>query len=571
LLSPNYSTTQFQKEFQNFITTIVDSAGRKGVPGLKLQKLSEVHLYSSDINNDYENQGSINLVIIFISIAVCILIIACINYISLSISNVTKRSKNVGIRMIHGADRSSIVWLYIGESVTLSALSLLFAIFISGAIQPLLLDYAGFYFNLNDLNSLPFLIFSACVLMLVSVISGSIISGYVIKHKILENVNRSRSSWLKGFSTSGIYTYFQFFISVVLIICTMFIFRQLTYMQKADMGFNPHLVISMPIDKTFSTAKSLKDILLKNNQISDVTFSSSFPPSPYHYGSASSPDEPAIEGFTAKYFFVDFNFIDFMEMKIVQGRSFSQDYGTDLEHGVIINRAMADRMKWDNPVGKRLKSSYGNKDLVIIGVVENFHFRSFREVIEPTVISLSQKEQLYNMGVKLKSKDLTSAIDYVKSSWEKLNPGYPFEYQFLDQKIEDNYQKDQKQAHILLLFSFLAITITCLGLTATSSVYAKQRTKEIGIRKINGAGVLDILTLLNRDFILWVILAFITAIPVAYIAIHNWLENFAYRIELSWFVFILGGLIALIIAIVTITLQSWSTSTRNPVEALSYE
>ena len=205
-----------------------------------------------------------------------------------------------------------------------------------------------------------------------------------------------------------------------------------------------------------------------------------------------------------------------MEMKIIQGRSFSQEYGTDLEHGVIINRAMAARMKWDNPIGKRLKSSYGNKDLVIIGVVENFHFRSFREVIEPTVISLSQKEQLYNMGVKLKSKDLSnSAINYIKSSWEKLNPGYPFEYQFLDQNIEDIYQKDQKQAHILLLFSFLAIAITCLGLTATSSVYAKQRTKEIGIRKINGAGVLDILTLLNRDFILWVVLAFITAIPVA--------------------------------------------------------
>ena len=219
---------------------------------MKLQKLSAIHLYSSDIDDDFENQGSIKLVIIFISIAVCILIIACINYISLSISNVTKRSKDVGIRMIHGAHRSGIVWLYIGESVTLSALSLLFAIFISGAIQPLLLDYAGFYFNLDDLNSLPFLIFSACVLMMVSVISGSIISGYVIKYKIFENINRSRSSWLKGFSTSGIYTYFQFFISVILIICTIFIFRQLTYMQKTDMGFNPHLIITMPIDKTFS-------------------------------------------------------------------------------------------------------------------------------------------------------------------------------------------------------------------------------------------------------------------------------------------------------------------------------
>jgi putative ABC transport system permease protein len=571
LLSPNYTTEQFQKEYQNFITTNIDSSARKNVPGLKLQKLSAIHLYSSDIDNDYETQGSIKLVIIFISIAICILIIACINYISLSISNVTKRSKDVGIRIIHGAQRSSIVWLYIGESVSLSVLSLSFAIFISGAIQPLLLNYAGFYFNMNDLSNLPFLIFSVCVIILVSVVSGSIISGYVIKHKITEIVNRSRSSWFKVLSTSGIYTYFQFLVSIVLIICTIFIFRQLRYMQKTDMGFNPHLVINMAIDKTFSTAKSLKNILLKNNLIEDVTFASSFPPSPYHYGSASSPDEPSIEGISVKNFFVDFNFIEFMEMRIIQGRDFSYDYGTDLEHGVLINRALAARMKWDNPVGKRLKSSYGNKDLVIIGVVENFHFRSFREIIEPTVISLSLKDQLYNIGVKLKSKDLTSAINYVKSSWEKINPGYPFEYQFLDQKIEDNYHKDQKQAHILLLFSFLAIAITCLGLTATSSVYAKQRTKEIGIRKINGAGVLDILTLLNRDFILWVVLGFITAIPVSYIVMYKWLENFAYRTELSWFVFILGGLIALIIAIVTITLQSWSTSTRNPVEALRYE
>jgi putative ABC transport system permease protein len=571
LLSPNYTTEQFQKEFKNFVTAIVDSSDRKNVPGLKLQKLSSIHLYSTDIDNDFENQGSIKLVFIFFSIAIAILIIACINYISLSISNVKKRSKDVGIRMIHGAPSSGIVWLYIGESVTLSVLSLSIAIFISGAIQPLLLDYAGFYFNMNDLSSLPFLIFSAGIIMLVSAVSGSIISGYVIKHKISENVSHSRSSWLKGLSTSGIYTYFQFLVSIVLIICTIFIFRQLTYMQKTDMGFNPHLIINIPIDKTFSTAKSLKDILLKNNQIADVTFASSFPPSPYHYGSASSPDEPSVEGISVKNFFVDFNFIDFMEMKIIQGRDFSPEYGTDLEHGVLINRTLAARMKWDNPVGKRLKSSWGNKDWVVIGVVENFHFRSFREVIEPTVISLSLKDQLYNIGVKLKSKDIISSINYIKSSWEKLNPGYPFEYKFLDQKIEDNYHKDQKQAHILLLFSFLAIAITCLGLTASSSVYAKQRTKEIGVRKINGARVIDILALINRDFILWVVLAFLTAIPIAYIAMNNWLENFAYRIELKKIVFVLGGLIALTIALVTITWQSWNTATRNPVEALRYE
>ena len=571
LLSPNYTTEQFLKEFQNFVTANVDSSNRKDVPGLKLQNLSSIHLYSADIDNDYENQGSIKLVIIFFSIAIAILIIACINYISLSISNVTKRSKDIGVRMIHGALSSAIVWLYIGESVTMSVLSMSIAIFISGAIQPLLLDYAGFYFNMNDLSSLPFLIFSSGIIMLVSAVSGSIISGYVLKHRISENVSRSTSSWLKGFSTSGIYTYFQFLVSIVLIICTIFIFRQLKYMQKTDMGFNPNLVINIPISKTFSTTKSLMDILLKSNLVADVTLASSFPPSPYHYGSASSPDEPAIEGISVKNFFVDFHFIDFMDMKIIQGRNFSPDYGTDLEHGAIINRALAARMKWDDPVGKRLKSSYGNKDLVVIGVVENFHFLSFRKIIEPTVISLSHKFNIYYLGIRLKSYDLNSSINFIKSSWEKINPGYPFEYQFLDQKIEDNYQKDQKQAHILLLFSFLAIAITCLGLTATSSVYAKQRTKEIGIRKINGARVIDILALLNRDFIFWVVLAFISAIPIAYITMHNWLENFAYRIKLSWFIFVLGGVVALTIALVTITWQSWNTATRNPVEALRYE
>ena len=232
---------------------------------------------------------------------------------------------------------------------------------------------------------------------------------------------------------------------------------------------------------------------------------------------------------------------------------------------------MAEKMMWTDPIGKRLKCSYTDKDLVVVGVVENFHFRSFKEVIEPVVISLSEKNHIYNMGIRFRPGDIKSGISYVKSTWEKLNPGYPFEFQFLDQKIADNYVSDRKQSHILLLFSILAIIIASLGLAAISSVYAKQRTKEIGIRKINGAEVPNILILLNQEYLIWVASAFLTAIPVAYIAISRWLENFAYRIDISWIVFILGGLFALVLAIVTITVQSWYVATRNPVEALRYE
>ncbi|HOW39793.1 MAG TPA: ABC transporter permease [Bacteroidales bacterium] len=571
LLSPNYYTEQFQKEFQNFVTENVDSSYRKDVPGFTLQKLRDIHLYSADIDNDFENQGSIKSVVIFVSIAVCILIIACINYVCLSISNVSKRSRDVGIRIIHGAGKSNIVLLYIGESVALSVLSAALAVFISGAIQPLLLDYAGFNFNINDLNSLPAIVFSVSILLLVSVVSGLIMSEYVIKHKIPTMLVRPGTIKLKEFSTSGIYVYFQFLVSIVMIICTIFIFRQLVYMQETEMGFNPKMVINISVAKTFQTAKALQETLLKNTQIKDVTIASSLPPSPYHYGAASSPDEPSIEGISVKCFFVDYNFIDFMGMKIIMGRDFSSDFSTDLEHGAIINRAFSERMKWNNPIGKRLKNSYGNKELVVIGVVENFHFRSFREVIEPVMICLSKKDYLYNIGVRFRGTDLISTLNYVRSSWDKFNPDYPFEYQFLDQKIENNYYKDKMQARILLMFSLLAITVSCLGLTATSSVYAKQRTKEIGIRKINGSRVSDIIGLLNRGFIFCVALAFLTAIPIAYIAMHYWLKNFAYRIELSWFVFILGGLLAMALTIITIAWQSWYVATRNPVEALRYE
>lgn len=572
LLSPNYSVQQFQNEFKNFCTTRVDSSMRKYVPGLKLQKLPDVHLYSADVQDDYESQGSIKLVLIFVSIAVCILILACTNYICLSISDITKRSKDIEIRIIHGAMRFNISWLYIGESVTLSVLSFLVAMFISGAIQPFLSEYADFYFNINEMNNLSFVIFFVCIITLVSIVSGKTISGYVMRHKKSEIANRNKPSWLKSFSSSGIYTFFQFFVSIVLIVCTIFIFKQLRYMQNTDMGFNPNLVINISVDKTFSTAFSLRDNLLKNSNIENVTFASSLPPSPYHYGSVSSLDEPSIEGISAKNFLVDFSFIDFMEMKIIHGRNFSKDFGTDLEHSVIINKALADKMKWKDAIGKRLRSSYTKNDLVVIGVVENFHFRSFRETIEPVAIVLSEKDNLYNMGIRLRQGyDLKPAINFIRSAWEKVNPGYPFEYQFLDQKIADNYNKEKKQSHILLLFSFLAVAMAGLGLAAISRVYAKQRTKEIGIRKINGSEIPDILILLNKEFIIWIVSAILAGIPVSYITMRAWLENFAYRIELSWPVFILGSIIVLVIAIVTISCQSWYTASRNPVEALRYE
>jgi ABC-type transport system, involved in lipoprotein release, permease component len=571
LLSENFTQKQFMSEFQSFAQKHVDDKSRKSILNIKLQKLSDIHLYSKSIPDDLGPNGDISTIFIFLSIAICILVIACINYISLSISIVSKRVKDVGIRIIYGARSSNIIGLYIAESMTVCIISLIIAIFLVGILHPPLNSYINLYFNTEDLNSIPFLLISTCFALSISILSGIYISNNILKYRALGMLRGQNLSTMAGFSKSYIYLFIQFAISIILIISSGCIFKQMNFIQKADLGYNPDLVLSVPIDKTFETAKSLRDRLLKNPKIKDITFSSSFPPNQYHISTVSSPDDPTKEGIQTKNFFVDFNFIDFMKIKIIEGRNFSSDFSSDEDHGALINRAFTEEMGWKSPVGKRLINTWDNKELVVLGVVENFHFKSFHEKIKPVLISVSLKNNLYHMGIKLSNNDLKSSLRFIKSEWDNLNPQYPFEYNFLDEAIQQNYINDKRQARIILLFSILAIAITCLGLIATSVFLAKQRTKEIGIRKINGANVSEVMTMLNKDFVKWVAIAFVVAIPIAYYSLHRWLENFAYKTELSWWIFAIAGIIALVIALLTVSWQSWRAATRNPVEALRYE
>lgn len=571
LLSKNFTQQQFTEEFKNYAQKYVDDESRKNILNVKLQNLSDIHLYSKSIADNLEPTGDISTIFIFLSIAICILVIACINYISLSISLVTKRVKDVGVRKIFGAETYNINALYIAESIIVCMISLIFAIFFVDSIHHVLDRYINLYFNNSDLTSIPFLIISTGITLSISILSGIYISGNILKYRGLSLIRGHEFSRFAGFSKTYIYLSVQFTISIILIICSGLIFKQMKFIQHSDLGYKADLILTVPIDKTFETANSLRFRLLKNPQIKDITFASSFPPNKYHFSSASSPDDPGKGSIQTKYFFVDFNFIDFMKIKIIEGRDFSKDFSTDKDQGVLINRAFAEKMGWKSSVGKRIKSGWNKKDLLVLGVVENFFFKSFHEKIEPALISISLKNDIYHMGIKLSSNDIQSGLSFIKSEWENINPGYPFEYQFLDEAIQKNYINEKRQAHIILLFSILAIIVTCLGLIATSVFLAKQRTKEIGIRKINGAKVSEVMVMLNRDFVKCVAIAFIVAIPLAYYVLHRWLENFAYKTILSWWIFVLAGTIAFGTAILTVSWQSWRASTRNPVDALRYE
>jgi putative ABC transport system permease protein len=571
LLSKNFTRQQFSDEFKSFTEKYVDEKSRKNLLNIKLQNLSDIHLHSRSTEGNLEPAGDINTVIIFLSIAICILVIACINYISLSISIVTKRVKDVGVRKIFGATTSNINVLYIAESIIVCMISLISAIFFVELIHPILDRYINLYFNNAELSGIPFLLVSFSIALLIAILSGVYISYTILKYKALSLIKGHDLSRLAGFSKSYIYLSVQFTISIILIICSGFIFKQMKFIQQSDLGYKADLILTVPIDKTFETANSLRERLLKNTQIKEITFASSFPPNQYHFSSAISLDDPGKGGISSKYFFGDFNFIDFMKIKIIEGRNFSSDFISDKEQGALINRAFAEKMGWKSSVGKRLKNGWNEKDQVIIGVVENFYFKSFHEKIEPAVICVSLKENLYKMGIKLSSNDFKSSLSFIKSEWENINPGYPFEYQFLDEVIQQNYIEDKRQANIILLFSILAIAVTCLGLIATSVFLTKQRTKEIGIRKINGAKVTEVMVMLNKDFVKWMVIAFVLAVPVAYYSINKWLENFAYKTKLSWWIFTLAGIITLGIALLTVSWQSWRAATSKPVDALRFE
>jgi putative ABC transport system permease protein len=571
LLSKNFTHEQFTSEFQSFVQKFVDEKSRKNILNIQLQKLSEIHLHSKSISDDLGPKGDISTIIVYLSIAICILIIACINFISLSISIVSKRVKDAGIRIINGAASSNIIGLYIAESITICTISLILAVLLAGTIHPLLNSYINLYFNIADLNSIPFLLICTCITLLISTLSGLYISNNILKHRALGMIWGHNLSMMAGFSKSYIYLTVQFAISIILIISTVCIYKQMRFIQQSDLGYNTDLVLSIPIDKTPETAKALRDRLLINPLIKDITFSSSFPPNKYHISSVSSPDDLIKGDIQTKNFFVDINFIDFMKMKIIEGRGFSADFSSDKDQGAIINRAFAEEMGWKSSVGKRITNTWNNKVLVVLGVVENFHFKSFHEKIEPVLISVSLKNDLYHMGIKLSSNDFKAGLSFIKSEWDILNPGYPFEYHFFDEAIQQNYMSDNRQARIILLFSALAIAVTCLGLIAISVFLAKQRTKEIGIRKINGARVSEVMIMLNKDFVKCITIAFIVAIPAAYYFMNKWLQNFAYQTELSWWIFALAGIIALGIALLTVSWQSWRAATRNPVEALRYE
>lgn len=535
----------------------------------QLQPLNEIHLKSKGISDNLEH-GDIRFIWIFGIIAGFVLLIACINFINLSTAKSFKRAKEVGLRKTIGSNKKHLVGLFLTESIIYSFISVVLGIIISIVILP--------YFNTLTLKTLiipysqlwwivPLLVSSSII---IGVLAGLYPALYLTSFKPVSVLKGEMSNGSKNtIIRNGLVT-FQYAVSIVLIAATFTIYRQMGYILNKNIGFDKDQVVLLHGTQTMGNQVPVfKNELLKLSHVKKVTVSDYLPVSGtkrngYPFINEGKTKEEGFSG--GQLWQVDKDYIGTLGMNLVVGNDFAEEM-TENSKVAVINETMVRDLRLDNPVGKRI--SNGNTTYSVIGVVEDFHFESLRENIRGICLILGNSPNI--VSVKVSGTEIEEAIQKINSVWEKFSTNQPLRYTFLDENFSSMYADVKRTGSILSSFALLAVIVACLGLFALSSYMIEQRTKEIGIRKVNGARIFEVIALLNKDFLIWVIVAFIISLPLSYYAMHKWLENFAYKTGLSWWIFALAGLLALGIALLTVSWQSWRAATRNPVEALRYE
>ena len=543
--------------------------------GFYLQPLTDIHLHS-DLMGELEPNSDIKYVVIFSAISIFILLIACINFINLSTAGSSGRAKEVGIKKVLGSEKKDLVKQFLTESLVMSLIATILALIIIELVLPLFNNLSGKELTISLFTNYQFLAGILILTIFIGLLAGSypalIISSFkpvsVLKGKL-------RSGAKSGFLRSSMVV-FQFVASIVMIIATIVVFNQLHYIQNKKLGFDKEQVII--IHDTFilsDKVESFKNEVVNDSRIISGTVSSSLPVESSRNSNGTFRDGNVNDEklTTMQSWSVDYDYIPTLGMKIIKGRNFSREFGSDSQ-AVVINEAVAKHFEWKNPIGKRL-SQYTSGDgsqmatYTVVGIVKNFHYESLRNTIGPVLLFLGRSTS--NIVFRFNDKNLSEVINLIKDKWEKFAPGSAFEYSFMDKDFDKMYKAEQKLGDIFSTFAFLAIFIGCLGLFALATFTAAQRTKEIGIRKILGASVSKVLLLMTKEFLKWIIIANIIAFPIAFYLMNKWLEDFAYRTEIRWWIFALSGGIALIIALLTVSYQAIKAATTNPVKSLRYE
>jgi len=540
-----------------------------------LMPLEKIHLYSNR-SGELEANGNIEYVYIFSLIAFFILLIACVNFMNLSTARSANRAKEVGVRKVLGSLRKNLVTQFLSESILISFISLALALVIAALLLPYFNQLSGKDMTLN-LFLKPWLLPAAILLMIVvGLIAGSYPAFYLSSFKPVQVLKGKlakgfKSSWLR----SGLVV-FQFSISIILVIGTLVIYTQLNYIRNKDIGFDrSRVLIIKNTDALGNQAKVFEDEIKKLNGVENGTMTGYLPTAGWRSDSPLFPDATTDtkNAVSTQIWRIDENYIPTLGMKMAEGRNFSIDFPTD-SSAIIINEAAARLLGFKDLLNKPLyyMNDFPKKDLTkyhIIGIVKDFNFNTLREVVTP--LCFLYQPQNSSIAFRIHSANMPVLISMIENKFKELAPEQPFSYSFMDEDFNKTYSDEQRMGGISMTFSVLAILIACLGLLGLITFAAEQRAKEIGIRKVLGANGRDIVSMLSKDFLKLVLIASLIAIPLAWWAMNKWLQGFAYRIEISWWILVSAALLAIFIALLTIFYQAIKAAIANPVKSLRSE
>lgn len=568
LLGPGVDAETVQAKLPAFIERHLGEPGVERV-SLQLQPISDIHLHS-DLLFEIEENSDISYVYIFSSIALIILLVACINFMNLSTARFSHRAREVGVRKVVGAHRSQIVRQFLGESILISAIATVVALAAVAFLLPAFNAFTGKQISLSF--SLGTGVFLLTLVVVVGLLAGSYPALFLSAFRPTQVLKGTMAIGAR----SGLFRRFlivlQFTVSITLIISALVVYSQLSYMRNQDPGYDRSRVVVVPIrDVTLRDRYlTVKDTLERLPTILDTSLSSLV--LGRNTPGIMTRVDGAEDAMVLDTLVVDQDFLDMFDIPILTGRGFAREIDSDVTSAFMLNETAVRTLGWSEPeevVGRAVNWG-GFKKGQIIGVVKDFHFKSLEQEIEPLILHL-RPIAFHYLFLKIPPEEANAALAAVEGAWNEVFPDKAFDYFFLEDELDRLYRAEERLGQVIGLFSLLAVFVACLGLFGLAAFTAERRTKEIGIRKVLGSSVAGVVTLLSKEFTTLVLVANVIAWPIAYWLLSRWLEGFAYRIDLGLGVFVTGGLLALVIAWLTVSYQSLRAALINPADALRYE
>ena len=547
------------------------------------QKLENIHLQSADFVYDNAVRGNESYVKGLTIIALFVLLIATFNFINLATARSFRRAKEIGVRKVVGAERKQLVMQFIGETILLSLISMIFAIVFAMVVLPYLNSFTEKTISFNPFTNPLLALMVLAVGVVIGVLAGiypaMVLSGFQ-PVKVLKNMKSAGGGNIGWLRQSLVVV--QFSLSALLIVCALIVYKQVRYLNTKDLGFAKEQIIYFQtrggINENLETFKSE---LERSPGIVSVTSGYGLPGDQFAGDGVNVPGKNGGQEFSTSLFIGDYNYIKTLGLKLIAGRDFSKDMKTDEREAFVINETAVKEFGFGTPqsaIGQRINwNEWEPADTTdpvkrgkVIGVVQDFHYKSLHEKVTASVIQLYPAVN-YKVAAKVRAANMSTAIAHINNVWNKFSPGYPLDYKFMDETYGAMYKSEERLASLIWIFTIMAIVVGCLGLFGLAAFSAEQRTKEIGIRKVLGASLFNIVGLLSKSFVVMVVVSCLLAFPIAWWAMNKWLEDYTYRIEIGWWVFLVAGLAALLVALLTVSFQAIKAAVANPVKSLRTE